>query len=115
MAHDLRTPLASMQGYLELLLLRDGSLDPAEARNYLQTAARQSERLSRLVRDLFELTRLEAGELQPQPEAFALAELAQDVVQKFAARSPAPRGRRCAPAARRWQRRAPRSCRPTSG
>jgi signal transduction histidine kinase len=84
-SHDLRTPLASMQGYLELLLLRHGSLDPAEAQNYLQTAARQSERLGRLVGDLFELTRLEAGDAQVQAEPFVLAELAQDVVQKYRA------------------------------
>ena len=61
-SHDLRTPLASMQGYLELLLLRHGSLEPAEERNYLETAVRHSERLSRLVGELFELTRLEAAE-----------------------------------------------------
>jgi signal transduction histidine kinase len=83
-SHDLRTPLASMQGYLELLLLRHGSLEPAEERNYLETAARHSERLGRLVGELVELTKLEARELQPQPEDFALAELVQDVAQKFA-------------------------------
>ena len=83
-SHDLRTPLASMQGYLELLLLRHGSLAPTEERNYLETAVRHSERLGRLVGDLFELTKLEAKEAQPQPEEFSLAELAQDVVQKFA-------------------------------
>lgn len=83
-SHDLRTPLTSMQGYLELLLLRHGSLPPAEERNYLETAVRQSERLGRLVSDLFELTQLEAAEALPQPEAFSLAELAQDVAQKFA-------------------------------
>jgi signal transduction histidine kinase len=83
-SHDLRTPLASMQGYLELLLLRQGSLDPAQVHDYLQTAVRQSERLARLVGDLFELTRLEADDMRLQSEAFALAELAQDVVQKFA-------------------------------
>jgi len=83
-SHDLRTPLASMQGYLELLLLRHGSLAPAEERNYLETAVRHSERLGRLVGDLFELTKLEAEEAQPQPEDFSLAELAQDVAQKFA-------------------------------
>jgi len=83
-SHDLRTPLASMQGYLELLLLRHGTLPPAEERNYLETAVRHSERLGRLVGDLFELTRLEAAEALPQPEAFSLAELAQDVAQKFA-------------------------------
>lgn len=83
-SHDLRTPLASMQGYLELLLLREGQLDPAEQRNYLQTAVRQSERLARLVHDLFELARLEADDMRPASEDFALAELAHDVLQKFA-------------------------------
>ena len=83
-SHDLRTPLASMRGYLELLLLRHGSLAAAEERNYLETAVRHSERLGRLVGDLFDLTQLEADEARPQPEDFSLAELAQDVVQKFA-------------------------------
>jgi signal transduction histidine kinase len=84
-SHDLRTPLASMQGYLELLLLRHGQLEPAEERNYLETAARQCERLGRLVGDLFHLTELDAGDRQPLSEDFALAELTQDIAQKFAA------------------------------
>ncbi|MBX3605196.1 MAG: two-component sensor histidine kinase [Piscinibacter sp.] len=82
-SHDLRTPLASMQGYIELLLLRHGSLAAAEERNYLETAARQGERLTRLLADLFDLTRLEAGQLQASHEDFAIAELAQDLLQKF--------------------------------
>lgn len=80
-SHDLRTPLASMQGYIELLLLRQGSLPEAEQRNYLQTAAHQGEKLTRLLADLFDLTRLEAGQWQPQHEDFAVAELAQDLLQ----------------------------------
>jgi signal transduction histidine kinase len=84
-SHDLRTPLASMQGYLDLLLLRHGSLDRAEERNYLETAVRQGEKLTRLVGDLFSLSELESGARQPQCEAFALAELGQDVVQRFSA------------------------------
>ena len=82
-AHDLRTPLASLQGYLELLLLRHGELDPVEARNYLHTAVRQSERLSHLVSKLFEWSRLEAGETRANPEDFMLAELLHDVKQRF--------------------------------
>jgi hypothetical protein len=84
-SHDLRTPLASMQGYLELLLLRGPQLDPVEADNYLQTAARHSQRLAQRVADLFELVRLESDTVVVQREPFALAELAHDVVQRFAA------------------------------
>lgn len=82
-SHDLRTPLASMQGYLETLLLRQGTLPPEEERSYLEIAAKHSERLGKLVGDLFQLTKLEAHELHPRSEAFQLAELSQDVAQKF--------------------------------
>lgn len=82
-SHDLRTPLASMQGYLETLLLKHGTLPPEEERSYLEIAAKHSERLGRLIRDLFQLTKLEAHEIKPDFEPFSMAELAQDVVQKF--------------------------------
>lgn len=82
-SHDLRTPLASMQGYLEILLLKHGALSPDEARSYLEIAAKHSDRLGKLVRDLFELTKLEAHDVCPQAEAFPLTELVQDVLQKF--------------------------------
>ncbi|MBI5721512.1 MAG: HAMP domain-containing histidine kinase [Burkholderiales bacterium] len=85
LSHDLRTPLASMQGYLELLLLRHGTLEAAEAQNYLQTAVRNGERLSRLVGDLLELARLEADAAPLHSEPFPVAELAHDVAQRFAA------------------------------
>jgi len=83
-SHDLRTPLAAMQGYLELLLLRHANLEPAERHNYLETAARQSERLARLVGDLFQLAELDGDDVRPQFEDFALGELVQDVMQKYA-------------------------------
>jgi PAS domain S-box-containing protein len=86
-AHDVRTPLASLQGYLELLLLRHAELDPVEARNYLHTAVRQGERLSQLVNHLFEWSRLESGETRANPEDFVLAELLHDVKQRFDAQA----------------------------
>lgn len=82
-SHDLRTPLASMRGYLETLLLKLGSLTLEEQRSYLEVAVRQAERLGKLIKDLFDLTKLEAEDVALSPEDFQLAELANDVVQKF--------------------------------
>jgi hypothetical protein len=83
-SHDLRTPLASIRGYLETILLKQRSLDATETRNYLEVATRQCDRLHRLVNDLFQLTKLEAHDVALQREPFSVAELAQDVAQKFA-------------------------------
>ena len=48
-SHDLRTPLASLQGYLETLHLKGSELPPEEQRAYLETALKQTEQLSGLV------------------------------------------------------------------
>lgn len=82
-SHDLRTPIASMRGYLETLLLKEGTMSPEEQRNYLEVAAKQSERLGKLVSHLFELTKLDAHEVSLNLENFPIAELLQDVAQKF--------------------------------
>ena len=82
-SHGLRTPLASMRGYLETLLLKEGTISPEEQRNYLEVAAKQSERLGKLVSHLFELTKLDAQEVSLNLEQFPIAELLQDVAQKF--------------------------------
>ena len=59
---SMRAPIlvAALAALVVVLLLGHASLDSAEARNHLETAARQSERLGRLVADLFELSRLES-------------------------------------------------------
>jgi len=82
-SHDLRTPLSSLHGYLETLLLKDASLKPAERRRYLGIALDQSQRVGALSQSLFELARLEYGFVQPEPESFSLRDLVQDVFQKF--------------------------------
>ena len=86
-SHDLRTPLAALQGYLETLQLK-GGLNP-EAAGYLSAARRHGKRLERLVSDLFDLSRLEAGAVEASLEPFPLAELAQDVVLGFQDRAKA--------------------------
>ena len=82
-SHDLRTPLASLQGYLETLILKGDSLPRDEQRNYLEIALKQTERLGALVGDLFELAKLDSGERKLAPEAFSVGELVQDVLQQF--------------------------------
>lgn len=82
-SHDLRTPLASLKGYLEILLSKNESLSDADRHEYLQIANRNSERLNKLVTELFELAKLDSGDLTLHKETFSLAELAHDVVQKF--------------------------------
>jgi two-component system OmpR family sensor kinase len=86
-SHDLRTPLATMQGYLETLLMKGVDLSPEERRNYLQTAIKHGRRLNELVSDLFELAKLEARDTIVHREPFNLSELVQDVVQKFQLRA----------------------------
>ena len=82
-SHDLRTPLASLQGYLETLTLKDVELTAEEKRSYLEVAMKHAVHLSELVGDLFELAKLEANEIKPHLEPFALQELVQDVIHKF--------------------------------
>ena len=86
-SHDLRTPLASLQGYLETLRLKGEGLSEMERMHYLEVAYRHCEHLGRLVEELFDLARLDANEVQPVPEPFSLPELVQDVVHKFELRA----------------------------
>lgn len=82
-SHDLRTPVTSLQGYLETMLLKEGALSTQERRRYLEIAAAQSRRLGDLITELFELAKLNSQEMKPHVESFSLGELVQDVVQKF--------------------------------
>ncbi len=81
-SHDLRTPLAALRGYLETLQMKDESLTPEERQRFLGAASRLSERLGRLIGDLFDLSKLEAGATPLQLEVFPFPELAQDVLLK---------------------------------
>lgn len=83
-SHDLRTPLASMQGYLETVLMQSRTLSEDEREQYLRTALAQSQRLSRLAQELLELAHLELGTVKPTLERFSMVELVQDVMQKLA-------------------------------
>ncbi|KAA3611708.1 MAG: HAMP domain-containing protein [Planctomycetota bacterium] len=86
-SHDLRTPVASLRGYLETCLLKEGRLTADQRQQYLQAAFRNTERLAQLLEELFELARLDSGEIRLRPEVFSMSELISDVVQKFEPRA----------------------------
>ncbi|MEM7575186.1 MAG: HAMP domain-containing sensor histidine kinase [Bacteroidota bacterium] len=82
-SHDLRTPLAIMQGFVETLLMKNEELPAEERAQHLKTVLNSSEKLSGLIGQLFEYSKLEAAQIEPHKEAFQLGELAQDVAHKF--------------------------------
>ncbi len=82
-SHDLRTPLATLQGYIETLLMKDQDLDKAERKKYLEIAIRHCEHLSNLVDRLMELASLESPGMKVNAEPFSIGELIQDLIQKF--------------------------------
>jgi two-component system, OmpR family, sensor kinase len=82
-SHDLRTPLASIQGYLETLSIKYNDLSDENRLKYLNTTVKQTKGLQKLIDGLFELAKLDARERQPEMENFPLMELAYDVTAKF--------------------------------
>lgn len=82
-SHDLRTPLAIMQGYIETMQIKNDQLSPDEREKYLNIVLSSSQKLSRLVQQLFEYSKLEAKQITPEKEPFFIADLANDVRNKF--------------------------------
>ena len=80
-SHELRTPLTSIQGYLETARLA-GPESPDFARN-LEICHRETRKLSRLVQDLFELSKLDTKHLEFHFENVPLVELADQVGLAF--------------------------------
>jgi two-component system, OmpR family, sensor kinase len=80
-SHELRTPIFSLGGFVELL--EDEDLDPETRRRFLEQVSQQVERLRKLSVDLLDLSRLEAGSLELRPEQVDLGELTRSVSGEF--------------------------------
>jgi signal transduction histidine kinase len=78
-SHDLRTPLAGLRAMAEAL--EDGVVDdPAQVADFHGQIRRETDRMSGMVDDLFELSRIHAGTLQLQLDRVSLADLVSDAV-----------------------------------
>jgi len=82
-SHDLRTPVASIQGYAETLILKHGHIATEEQLKYLEIIFSSCERLKKLVGDLFDLSKLQTNQVKLNPERFAVAELISDIANKY--------------------------------
>lgn len=80
-SHDIRTPLTSMKGYVQLLEHPGTSKEKKE--QYLRTVERRMEDLTELLNQLFEYARLEAGELELNREKLNVTNLFAETVSMF--------------------------------
>lgn len=71
-SHELRTPLTSIRGSMQLLLSDDEMLPTADGRDLVRVALKNSDRLVRIINDILDIAKIEAGEL---PMAVALADV----------------------------------------
>lgn len=81
-SHELKTPLFAIQGYIEALQ-DDDMDDPVLAKQFLEKAARNVDRLSFLVTDLDAISRLESGEIPMNYEKFDLGDLVKEVFESL--------------------------------
>jgi two-component system, OmpR family, sensor kinase len=80
-SHELRTPIFSLGGFVELL--QDEELDEETRRQFLDQMASQIARLRKLATELLDLSKLEAGSLELRPEPTDVGELARQVTAEF--------------------------------
>ena len=82
LAHELKTPVFAIQGYLDTLI--DGAIDDPEiAMNFLERASRASDRMTQLLEDLDAITRLENPELSIEKRPFDIVEVIKEIYESL--------------------------------
>jgi signal transduction histidine kinase len=82
-SHDLRTPISIIHGYTETLQMKENSLSVEDRLRYLNIVHTSTEKLQKLVNELFELSKLEANQVKPIREPFFVSELVNDICSKY--------------------------------
>ena len=89
-AHELKTPVAVMKGYAQLLL-RGSKTEGPQRRRHLEAIDRGADRIDKLVNDLLEVSQFQLGKAQMDMTALRLDSLLADTVSAFAVRAPSHR------------------------
>jgi len=84
-SHELRTPVTSIKGAVETLLDSGGDIDET-GRRFLEIARRQADRMSELIADLADLSRIETGAIEFERGDIDLSALIRDVVEVVTSR-----------------------------
>ncbi|NLG29355.1 MAG: GAF domain-containing protein [Chloroflexi bacterium] len=83
-SHELRTPLHSIKGFVDIILMgKTGEINELQ-RDFLTTVKEATTNLQRLINDLLEFSRMEAGQIKLKPEMISLYDAAQAVVEQLA-------------------------------
>lgn len=82
-SHDLRTPLAVTRGYIETLQIKKSLLSVQDQEKYVGIIHKNITKLSSLIDQLFEYSKLEAKQIEPRKEPFSISDLAYDVFEKY--------------------------------
>lgn len=80
--HDLRTPLTSIIGYLELLRQRE-NLSEKQLADYIEITYSKSQRLQKLIEDLFQFTKLDSGEIVLHTMRLDMVKLMEQMLEEF--------------------------------
>jgi len=86
-SHELKTPVATILGYAETLARADARWDPDTTQELAETIKDEAQQLDRLITDLLDVSRLQAGALPLKKEEVELDILAQRVAQRFRSRT----------------------------
>lgn len=82
-SHELRTPLASIKGFATTLLRQDVDWDEESRREFLCIIDEESDRLSELIGNLLDMSRIEAGTLRVEPEPIDLRPVLRETAAEF--------------------------------
>lgn len=80
-SHELKTPVSALKGYTQVLEKRLSSKGDSDTAVFLTKMNDQIDRLGRLVNDLLDVSRMQAGKLELKKERFSISQLIQEIVE----------------------------------